>query len=204
MTVMVAEQAGKKAAQKTAGKKVAQGKVTQSSYQTYNTRTRQRPAQAAQPRPGRAQQARNTADDVTRARNAYGRQGQYIGQNARVFPGDRGYQPVILAEFLAAVVIVTLTPIATGGSPAAQAKNSPSPYDTGDLRQLVAIGGVYFVLALLSSGNSGRLAAWFGGLVLIALGMSKVAHGQLTAAFHTVSGDTAVKEAGEDPFANPA
>jgi hypothetical protein len=108
---------------------------------------------------------------------------------------------VILAEFLAAVVIVTLTPIATGGSPAAQAKNSPSPYDTGDLRQLVAIGGVYFVLALLSSGNSGRLAAWFGGLVLIALGMSKVAHGQLSAAFHTVSGDTAVKEAGQDPLA---
>jgi hypothetical protein len=34
--------------------------------------------------------------------------------------------------------------------------------------------------------------------------MSKVAHGQLTAAFHTVSGDTAVKEAGQDPFANPA
>ena len=133
----------------------------------------------------------------TAARNV----GRTVGQ-ARI-PGDRGYQPVILAEFLAAVVIITLTPIATGGSPAAKAKNSPSPYDTGDLRQLVAVGGVYFVLALLSSGNSGRLSAWFGGLVLLALGLSKVAHGQLSAVFHTVSGDTAVKEAGQDPFGNP-
>jgi hypothetical protein len=183
MTVMVAEQAGKTAGKKVAARrassKVAQGRVTSSSYDTYNTRAR--------PRPQAGQRVRQAADDTARVRSAAPRpSGQGLG-SARIPTGDRGYQPVILAEFLAAVVIVTLTPIATGGSPAAQAKNSPSPYDTGDLRQLVAIGGVYFVLALLSSGNSGRLAAWFGGLVLIALGMSKMAHGQLTAAFKSVS-----------------
>ncbi len=200
MTVMVAEQAGKTAGKKVAARrassKVAQGQVTSSSYDTYNTRTR--------PRPQAGQQVRQAADDTARARAAAPPRKPtpaWQGGNARIPTGDRGYQPVILAEFLAAVVIITLTPIATGGSPAAQAKNSPSPYDTGDLRQLVAVGGVYFVLALLSSGNSGRLSAWFGGLVLLALGLSKVAHGQLSAVFHTVSGDTAVKEAGQDPLA---
>jgi hypothetical protein len=111
----------------------------------------------------------------------YAGQARQVGRDARVTPGNRGYQPVILAEFLAAVVIVTLTPIATGGSPAAQAKTSLSPYDTGDLRQLVAVGAVYFVLALISSGNSGRLAAWLGGLMLIGLAMSKLGHMNLTA-----------------------
>ena len=39
---------------------------------------------------------------------SYGSQAAYVGRNARVTPGDRGYQPVILAEFLAAVVILTV------------------------------------------------------------------------------------------------
>ena len=116
-----------------------------------------------------------------RAAAAYGSQAAYVGSRARVTPGDRGYQPVILAEFLAAVVIVIAIPVVSGGSPTAQAKGSPSPYDTGDLRQLAAIGMVYFVLALISSGNSGRLAAWFGGLVLIVLALGKTASGSLSA-----------------------
>jgi hypothetical protein len=179
MTVMAAEAAG--TAAKSAGTKVAQGTVTSSTYSTYNTRTRKRPSS------GQARQrSRDFTDDVTRARNAYGRQAGYVGQNASL-GGSRGYQPVILAEFLAAVVIVALVPVASGGSDTAKAKNSPSPYDVGDLRQLVAVGGVYFVLALISSGNSGRLAAWLGGLVLITLAMSKLAHGQLSAVFSAAS-----------------
>lgn len=115
-----------------------------------------------------------------RQRQRTQRQAADVARNARV-PGDRGYQPVILAEFLAVVVIITVAPIASGGSPTAQAKGSLSPYDTGDLRQLAAAGVVYFVLALISSGNSGRLAAWFGGLVLIMLALGKVASGELKA-----------------------
>lgn len=115
-----------------------------------------------------------------------------VGQ-ARI-PGNRAYQPVLLAEFLAAVVIVALVPIAAGGSPNAKAKGSPSPYDTGDLKQLVAVGALYFVLALASSGNSGRVSAWFGGLVLLGLASVKLSHGQLGEVFKTVSGQSAAPD----------
>jgi len=124
------------------------------------------------------------------AAQAYGSQAAYVGRSARVIPGDRSYQPVILAEFLIAVVIVAAVPIASGGSPAAQAKNSPSPYDTGDLRQLVAVGAVYFILSLVSSGNRGRIAAWLGGLVVIGLGLSKVSQGTLSSVFTAMTGVT--------------
>ena len=120
------------------------------------------------------------AADWRRQRQRTQRQAADVARAARV-PGDRGYQPVILAEFLAAIVILTIIPIVKGGSPTARAKGSLSPYDTGDLRQLASVGLVYFILALLSSGNSGRLAAWFGGLVLIVLAFGKVASGDLTA-----------------------
>src|SRR5260370_636330 len=66
-------------------------------------------------------------------------------------PGSHSYQPVILAEFLVAVVVVSTGPLAKGGTPEAQAKGSPSPYSVNTLKQLVAIGGGDFVLALLAS-----------------------------------------------------
>lgn len=142
------------------------------------------------------------AVDWQRQRQRTRQQAASVARNARVTPGDRGYQPVILAEFLAVVVIITVAPIASGGSPAAQAKGSLSPYDTGDLRQLAAAGMVYFVLALISSGNSGRLAAWFGGLVLIMLALGKVASGEFKATVKNltppeVKGRGAEADAGE-------
>ena len=99
-------------------------------------------------------------------------------------PGSHSYQPVILAEFLVAVVVVAVGPIAKGGSAESQAKGSPSPYSTNTLKQLIAIGGVYFVLAILaSSRRAGRYSAWFGGLVLIALGLGEVSSGNLQSFF---------------------
>src|SRR5712664_1509047 len=99
-------------------------------------------------------------------------------------PGSHSYQPVILAEFLVAVVVVAVSPVAKGGTPESQAKGSPSPYSVNTLKQLVAIGGVYFVLALLaSSRRAGRMAAWFGGLVLLGLGFTQLANGDLQALF---------------------
>jgi hypothetical protein len=99
-------------------------------------------------------------------------------------PGSHSYQPVILAEFIVAVLIVATGPIAKGGTPEAQTKGSPSPYSTNTLKQLIAIGGVYFVLALLAaSKRAGRLSAWFGGLVLVALGLAELAAGDLSAVF---------------------
>lgn len=118
------------------------------------------------------------------ARNAYAAQAQSVGQSAaaaQVVPGDRRYQGVILAEYLVAVLLITLSPIATGGSANAKTKSSPSPYDVNDLKQLVAVSGVYFVLALVASGNKGRFSAWFGGLILLAISMSKLGQGGIKA-----------------------
>jgi len=97
-------------------------------------------------------------------------------------PGGRNYQPVILAEFLVAIIVVALAPIAKGGTDTAKAKGSPSPYDTNTLKQILLIGVVYFILALLSSGRQmGRLAAWFGALVLLAVGVQQTVNGGFAA-----------------------
>jgi hypothetical protein len=97
---------------------------------------------------------------------------------------DRQYQPVILAEFLVAVIVVAVPPLATGGDKTAKAKGGPSPYSTDTLKQLIAVGAVYFVLALLSGSKKvGRFTGWFGGLVLLGIGLLQVANQDLTALF---------------------
>lgn len=99
-------------------------------------------------------------------------------------PGQHTYQPVILAEFVTAIVIVSVSPVAKGGTAESVAKGSASPYSVNTLKQLVAIGGAYFILALLaSSRRAGRYAAWFGGLILLGLGFAQLANGDLTAVF---------------------
>lgn len=123
-----------------------------------------------------------------RAKRAAQQTGQAAAR-ARIPTGDRQYQGIILAEFLIALILVAVAPIATGGSTAAKAKGGLSPYDTGDLKQLVAVGGTFFILALLSSGNHGRLAAWLGGLIVVTIGMSKAGQANLTAVFSATSGD---------------
>ncbi len=113
-----------------------------------------------------------------RARRAGGR-----AARARL-PGAHTYQPVILAEFLTAIVIVSVSPVAKGGTAESVAKGSPSPYSVNTLKQLVAIGGAYFILALLAaSRRAGRYAAWFGALILLGLGFAELANGDLTALF---------------------
>ena len=169
MTVMAIPEAV--GAGEAAGARVIQGRATTVSERRVR---RPRPSQATR----RAKQG---------ARQ-YGAQAAYVGQNANLTPGNRSYQPVILAEFLIAVVIVALVPVASGGSPNAKAKGSPSPYDVGDLRQLVAVGAVYFVLSLISSGNRGRISAWLGGLIVIGLLITKLSAGQLGQVFSTLSG----------------
>jgi hypothetical protein len=148
-------------------------------------RVRTRPAGASRARgQSRAQQLeggqRQTRErSRSRSRSKAGR-----GVLRARLPGSHSYQPVILAEFLVGVVLVATGPVAKGGTPAAQAKGSPSPYSVNTLKQLIAIGMVYFVLALLgASQRAGRYAAWFGGLVLLGLGFAELANGDLTAVF---------------------
>jgi len=144
------------------------------------------PPPAAPPPRGRdenrqAKKAASSRERKTGARRRPPRRLRNQALSARV-PGGRNYQPVILAEFLAAVLVVALAPIAKGGTDTAKAKGSPSPYDTGSLKQLLLLGVVYFILALLSSGkNLGRVSAWFGGLVLVGVGVQQTVNGGFAA-----------------------
>ena len=120
------------------------------------------------------------------AANRYAGHAQQAGRQ-QITPGGRNYQGVILAEFLVAVLVVAFLPLASGRP--ADDKGGPSPYRVNDMIQLVAIGAVYFVLALFSSGErSGRVVAWFGGLLTIGILIAKTSSGQLSAAVSGVSG----------------
>jgi hypothetical protein len=105
------------------------------------------------------------------------RQGSPLGEVRRRAPTDKvtrtNYQPVILAEFVAAVVLVALTPVASKANP-----DGLSPYAGKDMIKLGAVTGVYFILALLSTGGpgAGRFAAWAGGFILLVVGLGETAH----------------------------
>lgn len=193
-----ARRAGQKKIERRAGQKVVRGRVERSAYDTYNTRTRTRQA-APSATPTRKRPSPAVQQAAATAAGSYAGQARQAGQagyRAHLVPGDRQYQGIILAEFLVAALLISVTPLATGGSPAAKAKGGPSPYDTEDLKQLVAVGAVYFILALVSSGRHGRFAAWFGGLILLAIGMSKAGQSQLTAVFKAASGGESLGSGG--------
>jgi hypothetical protein len=100
----------------------------------------------------------------------------YQGGGVRLTPpsgkAHRGnYQGVILAEFVAAIILTAATPIATNK------QAGLSPYAATDVAQLAGLTLVYLILALVSVGNSsaGRIAAWFGGLILLGVGLGEAA-----------------------------
>jgi len=148
---------------------------------------------------GRARRAqaaeREAADARTRQRTIdYGRRGAgYAGDVS--LPSGNGYQGVILAEFLGAVLIVAFLPLASGAPN--DGKAGPSPYRVNDIEQLAAIGITYFLLALLANGNHGRIAAWFGGLILLGIAFKKLASGQFSAAVSGIGGKPVPAEAGD-------
>lgn len=83
------------------------------------------------------------------------------------------YQAIILAEFVAAELLVSVTPIATRKN-----QQGLSPYEARDMSKLLALGLVYFLLELTALTGSGpaRLGAWFGGLILIVVGLNEAAN----------------------------
>jgi hypothetical protein len=105
-----------------------------------------------------------------------------------------GYQGAILAEFLIAILVVSFMPLASGAPN--DGKTGPSPYRVNDLEQLAAIGVTYFLLALLAQGNHGKMAAWFGGLILLGIGFKKMMSGQFSAAVSGLTGQPVPAEAG--------
>jgi hypothetical protein len=94
-------------------------------------------------------------------------------QSAHGSPRFSNYQGIILAEFVLAELLVAATPIATRKDQAGL-----SPYVPRDLTKLLSIGMVYFLLQLLAVGGPGpgRLGAWFGGLVLLSVGLNESAN----------------------------
>lgn len=105
--------------------------------------------------------------------------GRLASQSARAVRRETGhgsfapYQAIILAEFVTAELLVAATPIASR-------PNQPglSPYVARDLTKLAAIGLAYFLLELLAVGGPGpaRIGAWFGGLILLTVGLNEAAN----------------------------
>ena len=134
------------------------------------------------PRPTTAQVGRQVTSSYAAAQRRQARQQQRGGRGSALRTARRAigtrpasttnYQGVILAEFVAAIVLVATAPIATNKN-----KQGLSPYRAQDVLQLAAITFTFFLLALLSmtSRGAGRLGAWFGGLILLAVALAQAA-----------------------------
>jgi len=210
MTVLIPEAA--EAAGSAAGRKTAAKKAAGTRAKTRTPKPEKSPAQVASERAARRERnaqiraaERSTPEgpavhaereqaqreqrrrQVTDRAQATGRSAASSIGGARITPGGRNYQGAILAEFLVAVLVVAFLPLASGRPN--DDKTGPSPYRVTDMTQLVAIGAAYFILALFSGGErSGRIVAWFGGLLLLGILFAKVGSGQLSAAVSSVSG----------------
>lgn len=139
--------------------------------------TARRPSSTARrPAPGGSSSATAAASGDDGQAQGKGKRGGGRKRSLPGLPGGQGgarnYQAVILAEFVAAELLVALTPIATR-------PNQPglSPYVPRDMTKLLAIGLSYFLLQLISTTGrgAGRFGAWFGALILLAVGLNEAA-----------------------------
>jgi hypothetical protein len=82
--------------------------------------------------------------------------------------GSGNYQPVILMEFIGAILLTAVTPIATKTE-----ADGLSPYAGKDMVKLGAITVLYLILAAVSvtGQTAGRIAMWLGGLILLTDGL---------------------------------
>jgi hypothetical protein len=83
------------------------------------------------------------------------------------------YQGIILMEFVAAILLTAMTPVATKKD-----SQGLSPYAGSDIVKLSAITLTYLILAMISVGGRswGRVAAWLGGLILLTDGLYEAAN----------------------------
>jgi hypothetical protein len=82
------------------------------------------------------------------------------------------YEKVIVAEFVIVVLLVAVAPMTR------KERTGLSPYYGQDIVQLVAIMAAYFILGVIAQGGQGaaRVAAWFGGLLAIGIGLGEAAY----------------------------
>lgn len=68
------------------------------------------------------------------------------------------------------ILVIALAPVAKGES-----QSGVSPYAGGDMVKLAAATILYVILGFIAMGGRGaaRLAAWFGGLALLATGLAE-------------------------------
>jgi hypothetical protein len=121
-----------------------------------------------------------THEDSSERVHKFRQQGQNVGYQSPggnsiggtvTKPGlpSKTYHRIVLAEFAACIVIVGVSPVLT---PRTTVKGGKTVADTtvsyaGPLVRLTAVCIVFFVLALMASGErTGKIAAAFGGLVL--------------------------------------
>jgi len=143
----------------------------------------------AAPRPARSSRPGPSQTTVARQRRSGGNGGQPPGRGAvsrrsrsqspvrqvrRQYRAHvtTNYERVIVAEFIVVVLVVALAPFTR------KQRDNVSPYYGQDLVQLVAIMAAYFVLGLVAQAGQGsaRVAAWFGGLLAVGIGLGEAAY----------------------------
>lgn len=137
------------------------------TYAQVVNRERKRRTQLAYEKQARKQVGKEFGD-----RPDYTRQAVRTGRQFAA-PEFRNYQAIILVEFIAAELLVSATPMASR-----QHKTGLSPYVPRDMIKLLSLGLLYFLLELLAVGGRGpgRFGAWFGGLVLLGVGLNEGAN----------------------------
>lgn len=135
------------------------------------------PAPPPEPGPGFFDRGGRGQDYAVQGAQGFGRQGRSVAMTGNLTGGRSSHQGAILAEFVVAIALVSLAPIASDNTGTG---TGASPYQANDLKRLVLIGVVYFGLALVPGENGSKVAAWLGFLVLIALGMGMMNAGTLT------------------------
>lgn len=98
------------------------------------------------------------------------------------------YQAIIAVEYVAATLLVAISPIATRKAQLSPASGKLSPYVPSDIIKIFAIGVVYLILEGLAAGPRGlaRFSAWFGFLILIGVGLSEAS--RMADIFRVLSG----------------
>jgi hypothetical protein len=151
---------GRRAAVSPRGRHAA-SRTPRTSRQAARARVYQ-PSHATPARQAQARAAPARRERVQRVRRAVPSQ-----------PSSRtNYQPVILVEFVAAILLVALTPFASKKD-----TQGLSPYAGTDMIKLASLTLAYLILAMISVGGRGpgRIAAWFGGLILLTVGLGEAA-----------------------------
>ena len=115
---------------------------------------------ATPPASGRQLSSRRRSSPYRQVRRQY---------NAHV---TTNYERVIVAEFVIAVLLVAVAPFTRKN------KTGISPYYGQDMVQIVAIMAAYFILGLVAQagGSTARISAWFGGLLLLGIGLGEAAY----------------------------